>query len=124
MPVELLKELEVYWSSHRRKAPGLYLFPKAATPYGEAPGLPVDPSAFRRALKKACQDAAINKRVTPHTLRHCYATHLLEDGVSIRALQALLGHKNLASTSIYTHVTQNSEKKVLQKINGLFDALE
>lgn len=64
------------------------------------------PRVYQRAIRKAGIDAGINKRVTSHTLRHCFATHLLESGTDIRTLQDLLGHKKVETTQIYTHVAQ------------------
>ena len=64
----------------------------------------LDESGLQKAIRQAAQRAGIAKPVSPHTLRHCFATHLLENGYDIRTVQELLGHKNVKTTMIYTHV--------------------
>ena len=74
---------------------------------------------LQKIVSKLSFKAGINKPVHPHTLRHCYATHLLEDGVDIRMIQVLLGHSNLSTTEIYTHVSAEQLKKISSPIDSL-----
>jgi integrase/recombinase XerD len=71
-----------------------------------------------KILRDAALKAKINKRITPHTLRHCFATHLLEQGVALQVIQQLLGHSSVKTTAIYTHVTS----VLLDKVISPFDA--
>jgi integron integrase len=70
------------------------------------------PSNLQKAIKLAARRAGVDRRVSTHTLRHCFATHLLEDGYDIRTVQELLGHSDVKTTMIYTHVMQKGAKGV------------
>ncbi len=78
-------------------------------------GRPLDRSAVWRAVRKYARDAGIKKKVSPHTLRHCFATHLLQGGADLRVVQELLGHADVATTQIYTHVDDARLKSVHQR---------
>jgi site-specific recombinase XerD len=98
LSASLLETLREYW---RASKPRLFLFP------GEGAKRPLSVSAAQKAFERTRLDAGIKKPVSFHTLRHSFATHLLEDGVNVRQIQALLGHRSLGTTERYTHVAEN-----------------
>jgi len=79
----------------------------------------VHPSTIQRAVRIAAQNANVDKRVTPHTFRHSFATHLLESGYDIRTIQELLGHKDVKTTMIYTHVVNRGAMGVRSPLDEL-----
>jgi len=93
----MLTLLREYYQKARRK--GDYLFP------GQKPQNPLTPAAIRKVLKKVATKAGLSKKITPHTLRHSFATHLLETGYDLRVVQTLLGHTSIQTTQRYTHIT-------------------
>jgi integrase/recombinase XerD len=103
LSVGLLEYLRRYWSLERPSGP--FLFGSRST------GRPPRPAAVRSALASAGEAAGIRKRVTPHVLRHSYATHLLEAGVDVRVLQELLGHSSPQTTARYARVSMELIEK-------------
>ncbi|MFT4199025.1 MAG: integron integrase [Pseudoxanthomonas sp.] len=77
----------------------------------------IDEKVLQSAIRRAAQSLGLTKPVSPHTLRHCFATHLLESGADIRTVQELLGHKDVATTQIYTHVLNRGARGVLSPLD-------
>ncbi len=92
----LLTLLREYWKAYH---PRHWLFP------GQNPSRPIDNATAYRVCQRAAEAAKLSKSISPHTLRHSFATHLLEAGTDLRTIQLLLGHRNLKSTAVYLHVS-------------------
>jgi site-specific recombinase XerD len=99
---KLLEELREHWHRLRRK-PRVWLFPGN---HDHCADHPIDTKTVWQACQQAAQRAGLQKGVHPHTLRHCFATHLLEDGADLRTIQILLGHNDLKETARYLHLSQ------------------
>ncbi|GJL84137.1 MAG: hypothetical protein DHS20C01_37710 [marine bacterium B5-7] len=84
---------------------------------------PMSDSTVHNALKWAVIESGINKRITPHTLRHCYATHLLDAGVSLRYISNYLGHASLNQTLVYAHLSAVGEQRTQEVLQGLDESV-
>ncbi|RKD86383.1 tyrosine-type recombinase/integrase [Mangrovibacterium diazotrophicum] len=108
----LIKHLRDYYKQYR---PQYWLFE------GPDPGQAYSASSIAKILKEACNKAGIRKHVTPHMLRHSFATHLLEQGVDLRYIQELLGHGSSKTTEIYTHVSKQHIEGIKNPLDEIFN---
>ena len=122
LPAACLEMLRGHWSSHRNP---VWLFPAMRGNSGVAgeASKPMHECGVQRALRAARRESGIHKPATVHSLRHSYATHLLEAGVNLRLIQCYLGHASPTTTAIYTHLTSTTEAQSLETINGLMAGL-
>jgi len=107
---QLLELLREWWTAAR---PQGWLFP------GQSKVSPLTARQLNRACHAAAQNAEIDKRVTPHTLRHSFATHLLEQNIDIRVIQVLMGHAKLETTALYTQVATRTIREVMSPLDQL-----
>lgn len=112
----VLKTLREY---ARWERPHYWLFPA-----GHRRDRHITPRAIQREVARAAEAAGIQRRVTPHMLRHSFATHLLEAGTDLRYIQDLLGHVNISTTVTYTQVARREARKIQSPIDGLFEEEE
>ena len=98
-----------------RSRPKLAKRPGVSTTFLNYLGLPLTRQGFWKIIKKYAKKAGIKKNITPHARRHSFATHLLENGADLRAVQEMLGHADIATTQIYTQVTQTRLKEIYNK---------
>jgi integrase/recombinase XerD len=112
----LLQELRDYWRWANPK-PKTYLFPgKGPHPNAD---VPIDSRSIFNAVQQAAKRAGIDKRVHPHTLRHCFATHLLESGADLRTIQLLLGHTDVKTTCRYLHLSERHLRTTVSPLDSL-----
>jgi integrase/recombinase XerD len=113
LPRPLLSRLRRYWRHERETSPTKYLF---VPPNGSAP---LHETTLQKTFTAARKDADSRKEASIHTLRHSYATHLLESGVSLRTIQQVLGHKSMRTTELYMHVTQPGTERLQEVVDRL-----
>jgi len=118
----MLEELRQWWRTHRHPRLLFPVYPErcATTPTAT----PMSTASVQEAFRLALDRSGVRVQATPHTLRHSYATHLLEEGVSLRQISSYLGHESLDTTAIYTHLTRVSEARTQAALHQLYHALK
>ena len=122
LPQRTLELLREQWKSHRNP---MWIFPAPGRGGNQMPTAdkPMAKSSVQIAFKVSLKKTGINKRASVHTLRHSYATHLLEAGVNLRLIQIWLGHNTPTTTSVYTHLTAKAKTMATESINDLMKDL-
>jgi len=122
LPKRTLQLLRDYWKTHRNP---VLLFPAEGRDHIDLAKStePMSKSSVQDAFHAALKDSRLNKRASVHTLRHSWATQLLEAGVNLRLIQEWLGHSSPATTSVYTHLTAKAEQLGAQAIDQLMSDL-
>jgi site-specific recombinase XerD len=120
LPKKTLVLLRQQWTRHKNKT---WMFPstRRGGPDMSVATTPIHPRSVQTAFRKALSATNIRKKATVHTLRHSWATHLLEEGVNLRLIQEWLGHRSATTTSIYTHLTSKAKAEAIGPINALMD---
>lgn len=139
LPAAVLPMLRRYWATHRHPR---FLFPatgrgwrvnRRATAEAQAEALsahqgqataPMSESSVQNAFRLALAASGVSRQASVHTLRHSYATHLLEEGVNLRAVSAYLGHANLEQTAVYLHLTEASEARTHEALGRMLAPLQ
>jgi len=123
LPERTLEMLRQNWTTHRN--------PEKVFPGPTRMGIPLSKATkamgvngVQRALRVAVLESGVQKRATVHTLRHSWATHMLEAGVNLRVIQMCLGHSSIKTTTIYTHLTRKAEVPAIEAINQVLDEME
>jgi integrase/recombinase XerD len=125
LPDRTLRILRKYWTLHRSPR---WIFPALGKDANKKTGptiidKPMPLRSVQDAMKKAVRDSGLNKKASVHTLRHSYATHLLEANVNLRLIQEYLGHSTTTTTALYTHLTAKAQLMAITSINQLMDTL-
>jgi integrase/recombinase XerD len=112
LPAPLLERLRRYWKADRPRSEQKLLFVSTK-------GTTIDETTLQKTFTAACAEAKLVRHATIHTLRHSYATHLVEAGISLRTVQDILGHKSLRTTEVYMHVTMPGRERVHEVVDEL-----
>jgi site-specific recombinase XerD len=122
LPQKTLQLLRKQWKSHRNK---IWIFPAAKKDGSNMSNAqtPMNKKSVQAAFRAALKQAGIHKKATVHTLRHSYATHLLEAGTNLRLIQSWLGHSTPRTTCVYTHLTTRAQQQAVKSLNELMDDL-
>lgn len=115
-----LESLRAFWKVHRTRP---WLFPARLQPRSHNDGGHVDANNLRGAFHAALAESGVKKPATVHSLRHSYATHLLEAGVQLRLIQEILGHRSPSTTAIYTHLTAEVRIQIIAPLQALTQGL-
>jgi site-specific recombinase XerD len=121
LPPRTLQLLRDYWSTHRNPT---LLFPATGRDHRQAASASeaMGKASVQGAMRRVVEQLGFKKRISVHTLRHSYATHLLEAGVSLRLIQQYLGHSSLQTTMVYLHLTSAGQEQAREKIDALMTA--
>ena len=114
LPQAMLASLRALWKTHRHPS---IIFPNQRN------DLPVSTCVLYRTFRDACKQVGLPTTITPHTLRHSYATRLMENNVDTRVIQILLGHASIRSTAIYTHMTEPTRQSLRILLNNVMTGL-
>ena len=120
LPDVIYTKLQEYWRTHKNLN---VLFPIRSCSDRMSTKISIKSRVLQVAFKKALTESGVIRKATPHTLRHSYATHLLEAGVNIRVIQKYLGHRSLRATIVYIHLTNTTEIRCVELLNKLMSDL-
>lgn len=113
LPEKTYQLLRQFWATHRNPK---WIFPSTQA---QRQHMPMDRGSVQKAIREAVTEAGISKHITAHNLRHCYATHLIEDGLNLRAVQDLLGHEDPRTTALYAQLTKMVQQDAQATVNIL-----